>query len=127
MLLKCVCVLFTSAGHIFFPTLGIVTLLLRVPWGSLLDLGTTCLGMCEGNNVRLGAFLNSQRSSALNLFCYPVWREEEPVLPFKQPRLRSVPLPEWGRRGWDRLMPGSSKGWLPLFSPHLCVWLPDQP
>lgn len=41
-------VLLTSAGLIFFPTLDIVTLLLRVPWGYLLDLGTISVkGMCQ--------------------------------------------------------------------------------
>ena len=78
-------------------------------------------------HVRLGTFSNSRHSAALDLFCYPDQREEEPGAAFKQPRFKSLPLPKQRRRGWGRLLPGSSKSWLPLFPPHLCISLPDQP
>lgn len=77
--------------------------------------------------VRLRAFLNSQRSPAFHLFSYPVCREEEPRAAFKEPRWRTLPLLEWTRRQWDQLTPGSSKGRLPLFSPHLCVYISARP
>lgn len=73
--------------------------------------------------VRWGAFLNSRCSPAPNLFCSPVWREEEPGAAFKQAHLRSLLLPEWRRRGWDQLMAGIRKDWLPFFFwtfAHLC-------
>lgn len=78
--------------------------------------------------VTFRAVLNSRHfPSLLNLFGYPVWREEEPGAAFKQPCLTCLPLPEWRMSSWDQLMPRSSKGWLPLCSPHLCISLSDQP
>lgn len=127
MLLKCICLLFTSAGRIFFPRFGHHNIAFKSSLGVSAWFGYNMSRHVWRKYVRLGAFLNSRCSPALDLFCYPVWREEKPGAAFKQPLLRSLPLPEWRRRGWDRLMPGSAKGLLPLFSPHLCISLPDQP
>lgn len=126
-LLKCMCVLFPSAGHIFFLHFGHHNIAFKSSLGVSAWFGYNISRHVWRKYVRLWALLNSQHCPTRHLFCYPVWREEEPGVAFKEPRQRTLPLLEWTRRGWDQLTPGSSKSRLPLFSPHLCISLPDQP
>lgn len=114
MLLKHTCITHTSWSY-FFSHFGHPNIAIKSSLG-VSDLGTTRVkGICQ-----IRAFLNSCASPALDPFCSPVWREEEPGAAFKH--LSSLLLPKW-RRGWDRPMAGISKDCSHSFSAPL----PDQP